>query len=335
MANSTAAVGKVAEFWRVVRDLNPESVRRELARGFSLALLGSDERGREAVRRALLPAAGHQPGEYLLELGELAAEDGRLLPPRTDLYIYVVNAATGLAGADLANLEQLYLMARPTALVFCGEGCGQLAGNLDQVSRDLGGLVSQALAIDPDEPTAVEQHLASLLVRALPGRALAMAHALAPVRGHVAGSLIAETSRVNAEFALLSNLPANVPILGTVLGAGTDLIVLTKNQAMLVLKLAAIYGRDLERKWHLACEIAPVIGAAFAWRTVARLLVGALPTPVAALPKTAIAYAGTYVVGRTARFYYEYGCQPTPQETRQFAEEAAAGWRRALAETAG
>lgn len=335
MANSTAAVGKVAEFWRVVRDLNPESVRREIARGFSLALLGRDERGREAVRHALRPASGQERGTYLIDLPMPAIGESRPLAPRADLYIYVVDAATGLTGADVTALEQLYLLARPTALVFSGDGRGPLAGDLEQVSRDLGGLVSQALSIDPSDPAAVELHLALLLVRVLPSRVLAMAHALAGVRGLVAESLIAETSRVNAEFALLSNLPANIPILGTLLGAGADLIVLTKNQAMLMLKLAAIYGRDLEHKGRLACEIAPVVGAAFAWRTIARLLVGGLPSPVAALPKTAIAYAGTFVVGKTARYYYENGYQPTPRETKRFAEEAAADWRRAIAETAG
>ncbi|MCL5108297.1 MAG: hypothetical protein M1401_05455 [Chloroflexi bacterium] len=334
MSNSMA-VGKVAEFWRVLRDVNPDSVRREMERGFTLALLGNEERGREAVRRALRPADGHEIGEYLLELAEVGTMAERALPPRADLYLYVVDAACGLSGADISALEQLYLMARPTALVFAGEGCETLAGEMEQVSRDLGGLVSQTLAIDPADQDNVDRVVTAALVRALPTRALALARSVKNVRAEVVDILIAETSRVNAEFALLSNLPANVPILGTVLGTGADLVVLTKNQTMLVLKLAAIYGRDLGRKWRLAGEVVPVVGAAFAWRSVARLLVGMLPSPVAALPKTAIAYAGTYVVGKMARFYYENGHRPSQRETQQFAEAAAQDWRRALSETAG
>jgi len=321
------SVGKFTEFWRVLRDLNPEAVRRDVERGFTLALLGADEAGRSALRRALQPAAGHAAHQYLLEC------DGADALPRADLYFYVANAEAGLSGADVSALEQLYLSARPAVLVFAGD-CGPMAGKLQETSRDLGGLVGSVIAIDPYDPQAVERHLAGTLLETLPNRSLAMARSLSLLRARTAAAVIAETSRVNAEFALLSNLPADIPILGTLMGAGADFLILTKNQAMMVLKLAAVYGRPLHDKWRLAIEIAPVVGAAFAWRTISRLLVGSLPTPIAAVPKMAIAYAGTFVVGRMARYYFEYGERPSRQTVRQFADEAAADWQRTLAGSA-
>ncbi len=327
------AVSKMSEFWRVLRDLSPESVRRDVERGFSLALLGTDEAGKEALRGALQPASGCAQSEYLVQVAGLAEASRHQVPPRADLYLYVVNASSGLSGVDVSALEQLYLLARPTALIFAGDGCGSLAGRLDHVSRDLGGLVSTAVAVDPCDPAGVERHLGALLLATLPNRSLAMARRLAILRPLVAERVIAETARVNAEVALLSNLPANIPVVGTLMGAGADFLVLTKNQLMMVLKLAAIHGRDLRRKWQLAAELAPVVGAALAWRTIARLLVGSLPTPVAALPKAAIAYVGTVVVGQAAGFYFEHGTRPPPELERRFAREAAADWQHAFSTT--
>lgn len=329
----TLAVGKLNEFWRVLKDLNPDSIRRDIRRGFTLALLGTDEEGRAVIRRALKPADGYSVGEYLLEAGPLSKVSEQSLPPKADLFLYVVDAKGGLTGTDVAQLEQLYLLARPTVLIYVGDGCGTREGELCDASQDLGGLVTSVLAVDPAEPAVVQNKLGALLLATLPNKALAMASRLAPLRAAAAEALIAETSRVNAEFALLSNLPANVPVLGTVMGAGADFLVLTKNQAMMMLKLAAIYGHTLDNRWHLVAEMAPVVGAAFAWRTVARLLIGTLPSVVAALPKAMIAYGGTYVVGKAARFYFEHGRRPSPALEREYAREATVRWQGVLSGT--
>jgi hypothetical protein len=72
----------------------------------------------------------------------------------------------------------------------------------------------------------------------------------------------------------------------------------------------------------------PVVGGAFVWRTVARTAAGAfgvLGGPAAvlsALPKAAIGYVGTYVVGEAARYYYERGKEPPPEVIAQFRTEA-------------
>lgn len=328
------ALGKFNEFWRVVRDLNPQAVNRDIERGFSLALLGSDLEGKRAVRQALRPADGERSERYLIEVVEDLNGRAPVLPPKADLYLYVANAQTGLTGADISALEQLYLLSRPTALIFSGPNCRSPMDTLCQADRDLGGLVSATVGIDPNDQTEVDSRIAELVLRSLPSRLMVVARSIESTRARAAKSLVLETSRVNGEFALLSNLPANIPVLGTILSAGADFVLLTKNQAMMVLKLAAIYGRPMDDRWRLAAEIAPVVGAAFGWRTISRLLVGTLPTPVAALPKTAIAYAGTYVIGQMAQYYYQHGRRPSRATTRRFAEEAAAQWRGALAASA-
>jgi uncharacterized protein (DUF697 family) len=53
---------------------------------------------------------------------------------------------------------------------------------------------------------------------------------------------------VNAQFALISSLPSLIPVLGFFVGGIADTLVLTKNQAMLVFKLAAIHGRNIDHR---------------------------------------------------------------------------------------
>jgi uncharacterized protein (DUF697 family) len=110
---------------------------------------------------------------------------------------------------------------------------------------------------------------------------------------------------------------------GGLVGDVADVLVLTKNQVLLLFKLAGLYGRDLEIGRQLLVEILPVVGGAFFWRTTARALVGLLPSMLALLPKTLVAYTGTYVVGQMARYYYHHGSKPPPDVVRQLRDDGA------------
>jgi uncharacterized protein (DUF697 family) len=107
--------------------------------------------------------------------------------------------------------------------------------------------------------------------------------------------------------------------------------VLTKNQVLLLFKLAGLYGRDLELGRQLLVEIMPVVGGAFVWRSTARALVGLLPGLLGLLPKTIVAYTGTYVVGQTARYYYRFGRKPPPEFLRELRAEATRQARETMA----
>ena len=135
----------------------------------------------------------------------------------------------------------------------------------------------------------------------------------------------------NAQFALLANLPAALPGIG-VAGVGADIIILTKNQVLLVYKLAALWGARLDDPRALLLEIAPVVGGAFLWRTTARALLGMVPGFIAVAPKVAVAYLGTYVVGGLASAFYANGIRADEGRVREIEQEARAAlvqaWRR-------
>jgi uncharacterized protein (DUF697 family) len=138
-------------------------------------------------------------------------------------------------------------------------------------------------------------------------RVTAIGRFIPEMRSACTDQLISETSRVNGEFALVSNLPTLLPVIGTAITVGADFFVLTKNQLMLIFKLAAVHDRKLDNRWRIYSEMLPVVGAGLVWRTVAREVVTLLPLAIGTVPKVAIAFAGTWVIGQSAAVYYESG----------------------------
>lgn len=117
-------------------------------------------------------------------------------------------------------------------------------------------------------------------------------------------------------------MPALLPVIGGFAAAGADFIVLTKNQVMMLYKLAAVYGRNLQDQRGIVQEVIPVVGAGLAWRTIAREAAALLPFAAGTIPKLVIAFVGTMVVGRAAEFYYRTGIKPTREQMEQFSRQA-------------
>jgi uncharacterized protein (DUF697 family) len=155
-----------------------------------------------------------------------------------------------------------------------------------------------------------------------PDLRIALARRLPGFRDEAAELTIRDVSRVNAEFAALSALTQSIPIVAPLFPVvvGADIFLLTKNQALLIFRLAAIYGEDLDLKSR-AREVAPVIGGAFGWRTIARELAGALPGALGLPVRAGIAFSGTYAVGRAAQMVFDQGRRPTRREMLRIYEE--------------
>jgi uncharacterized protein (DUF697 family) len=192
----------------------------------------------------------------------------------------------------------------------------------------LGVADERTVRLPADMPdTEARERFFAALVRTAPEVALPLGRRHPLVREAVADHLIRDTSRVNAEFAALASLPANIPLFGGIVGGMADIIVLTKNQVLLILKLAGLYGHDLELSRELIIEVMPVVGSAFVWRTTARTLVGFVPPVLGLVPKAIIAYGGTFVIGETARYFYRFGRSPHPDLVKDLRAE---GQRLAL-----
>ena len=166
------------------------------------------------------------------------------------------------------------------------------------------------------------ENLRRAIVRAAPDRAPAFGRAFPVFRATAARAVINETAVANAQFALISNIPAVIPIIGGIAAASADFIVLTKNQVMMMYKLGAIYGRDVHDQVAIIQELAPVVGAGFLWRSIARSAASFLPFAAGTMPKVAIAYAGTMAVGLAAEYYYRTDLRPSREQLAGFQRQA-------------
>ena len=306
-------IGNITQFWRLTRELDINGVRESFERPVSLRVLGSDANIANRVARLIEPDP---------QAGEVTS--GVLGEPSRDHADACVVAIGGPLETDARRaLSDLSVSEIPLVLVQAEDAAGMLVlGIPDHLILTLGNA-------EPDDE--VRDRLFRTLVMAAPEVMLAAGRRHPLLREPVAEHLIRDTSRVNAQFAALSSLPANIPLLGGIVGDMADVLVLTKNQVLLLFKLAGLYGRDLELGRQLFVEIVPVVGGAFLWRSTARALVGLLPSLLGLVPKTIVAYSGTYIVGQTARYYYRYGRKPPPTVMRELRDDAVALARQTLA----
>lgn len=167
-----------------------------------------------------------------------------------------------------------------------------------------------------------------LMVRAILAKhdelGLALARHFPAFRAEVARKSIHTVARENALFSVATALPNVAPLLGLGWAVGefaSDTAVLTANQIRLAFLLAAASDRPVGYGDQKG-EIASIIAGAFGWRAIARELVGKIPLGGGLIPKAAIAYAGTFVMGQSFERLYRLGYGYTRDERRSAFGEA-------------
>ncbi len=109
-----------------------------------------------------------------------------------------------------------------------------------------------------------------------------------------------------------------------------DMFILTKAQAFLVYKLGLMLGYSFEWQDYVK-EFGGVLGGGFLWRQLARQLVGLIPA-WGIVPKVAVSYSGTYVVGHVVLQWYLTGRHITRKQMQDLYIQAFARGKN-LAET--
>jgi uncharacterized protein (DUF697 family) len=181
---------------------------------------------------------------------------------------------------------------------------------------------------DHAEDVGVAERVREAIVAQALDRAPALGRHIPAFRPAAVKAIIDETARANAQFAAVANLPSIVPVFGSLMSAGADMLVLTKNQAMMIYKLAACHDRDLRDQWRIIWEVVPVVGAGFFWRSLAREAASFLPVLIGTLPKVGVAYVGTVVAGRGADLYYRSGKKPNRTQMQAIYRQAVEAMKR-------
>jgi hypothetical protein len=130
---------------------------------------------------------------------------------------------------------------------------------------------------------------------------LPLARQFPGLRSHVVDRIVQAIARENALFAFATALPDVIPSLVEIPWAfgewATDTAFLTANQIRMAFMISAACGQEAGFA-RQKLQILSIVGGAFGWRAIARELAGKIPLGGGLIAKAAIAYAGTFVVGK-------------------------------------
>jgi uncharacterized protein (DUF697 family) len=155
--------------------------------------------------------------------------------------------------------------------------------------------------------------------------ALPLARQFPAFRKLVVERTIHAVARENALFAVATALPDIVPSLMELPWAfgefASDAVFLTGNQIRMAFLIAAAHGKNVGFADQKGAIVSIAAGA-FGWRALARELAGKIPLGGGLIPKAAIAYAGTYAVGRGLDLFYRGNGKLSRSERRTIYREA-------------
>ncbi len=142
-------------------------------------------------------------------------------------------------------------------------------------------------------------------------------------RPMVVDTIVQSICQENAMFAIMTALPNIIPGMALPMAAGefaSDTAILTMNQMRMAFMMAGASDRPIGYREQKS-EIASVIAGAFGWRAVARELVGKIPFGGGIIPKAAISYAGTWVVGKSLERLYRMGIGYSRKERHEIYDQ--------------
>lgn len=324
-----AGLSGLSNFWNTVKEVDLRPLRDQALRPVRIVLVGETSSGVDELAQRMVQDPARPDLETLVNLPILSVEQAQqaTLPPPAaltaqagdprqtgvpqlaehsqqsplaDLWILVIKA--GEESAPLyKELVQAWSQANRNVVVFFNStpesvpaaGTAWLSwgqrrvvyGNVKDTQLLLGSFAGAILDLLPDKHLSLGRHYPLLRVPA-------------------ARRLINDTCVSNAAYSISTGVAEVVPVLGVPLYV-TDMVVLTKNQAYLVYKLGLILGMSTDWQAYIA-EFGSVLGTGFIWRQVARSLVGLVPA-WGIVPKVAVAYSGTYVVGNAVLQWYLTG----------------------------
>jgi uncharacterized protein (DUF697 family) len=286
--------------WKNIQELDLRPIRESAEQEVNLALVGASGVGKRTLA-GQLRADPRRPDQRTmtpvlladLEMGEQAAS--------ADLIILLVD----VQATDVSREQRLldsWRQSEKNILIFYNKL--DILPDKDATIPWLeAGKTPKIYGSALDAPF-LQTDFALELMRLLPDLPLALGRRFPLLREPVARELIRQTCLTNVTYSVGTGLAEIIPILDIPLNIA-DIVVLTKAQALLVYKLGLALGLPKDWQYYLG-EFGGVIGTGFLWRQIARSLVGLIPV-WGIVPKVAVAYSGTYVVGHTVLAWYLTG----------------------------
>jgi uncharacterized protein (DUF697 family) len=304
---------RAANVWRIIRDIDLDGIRARALATFELWIVADEEA--DALATAELVTAERHP--WVLAMPAERVPDAA---PSSLAAVLLITRT--LALSERLGRVRDRLRAADIAVMTI------VVGQTGPAASARGAAEQARVAVTALDDSAVAPVAASLLSMIPDDRRLALARQLPRLRPALFDGIIHETAQANASFALTTGLAETVPVLTAPLNVG-DVVVLTKNQLMLGYRIVLASGRSGEPR-KLIGEILGVLGGGLLFRQIARQLVGLVPV-AGLVPKVAIAYSGTWAIGRAIAAWANEGRTITGDVVRTYSAEAM-GRGRALAD---
>jgi uncharacterized protein (DUF697 family) len=302
--------------FKTLREVDLNAIREQADAPFHLAVVGEAGVGKSTLIAQLLtgPRQFDPPG--VPPVTEHRLDENVSLQPHSSVLL-VLDATQAEHARERQFLDSLAQIRLPVVV------CYNKADLVESPQAVLNEAVrwpgAEVAAVAAPDRNSLLRGLAPALLRAHRGREVPLARRLPMLRDPVYRKLVDDTSFINGAYSLTTGLAELNLVLDLPLNVA-DLVVLTKNQALMAYKIALAMG--LPSDWRETIpKLTAVVGSAFLWRQLARQLVGLIPA-YGIIPKIAVSYAGTYAIGQAIYQWCVNGEKLNPEALKALYAEA-------------
>jgi len=295
--------------WKNLKEVDLRPYREAALSPVKLAIVGRPGVGRHTLADQLRQDPQHLQSktQTTVLISDLNSDEW---VNAAEIIILVLDAASSDFGQEQA-LAKKWAGAGKKVMALVNQK--ELPGTQLLISNSLGWEMERVLHGSVLDAEFMQREFVPVILELLPERHLALGRQFPFFRVTIANQLINESCFSNAVYSIGTGVAQVVPIFDIPLNI-TDMVVLTKAQAFLVYKLGLTLG--FSTRWEdYVGEFGSVIGGGFVWRQISRLLIGLIPV-WGIVPKVAVAYSGTYVVGHVILQWYLTGRQMSSQQIR-------------------
>jgi uncharacterized protein (DUF697 family) len=310
--------------WRVLRETDLEAIRRGAESRFQVLIAGDD------------PADAEQLAWLIGEGEDATAPFGTRGERHPWLLPIEASAAGPVIGHESFNLAVLVSRQAELSSALGSLRDDQAARGVPIVVVVIGAVAKTAAIVRRGEnqramvpeldALALEAVGKAVLMAVQPELRLGLGRQFPGLRSILFRVLIDETARANASYAFTTGIAEIIPVLNIPMNIG-DVVILTKNQLVMSYKIALVAGKSGTPR-HLMGEILGVLGGGLLFRQIARQLVGLVPA-VGMVPKVAVAYGGTWAIGRAVVLWATTGQALTAESVRAFYDQGLKRGREA------
>lgn len=290
MRDMSGQVNKIGQIYREIIE--------EANRPFKVVVVGRDRVGKSELAAWFLMGNPVQKDVDIdvftlvdLKDTDQSVDEAMRVCAASDLIVYVIDASKKVKKSEVAVWHRLKALKKPLILVANKADLAKDAKKTEEGLRIVFNAgPSRFVMVSALEGINIEKGFIPKIAHLAKDFETPLARRFPILRAAVASRIIQRTAAENTVIGALVFLP------------GADMPVMTANQIRMIMRLAIVYGQELglER----IKELLAVLGSGFAFRSLARQVVGFVPVLGWAV-KGGVAYGGTVALGKAAIKYFE------------------------------